>query len=261
MNGVILAIVVIGGIGLFIGLFLGFAGKKFAVEVDEKAVAVRACLPGANCGSCGYPGCDGLAAAIARGDAPVNACPVGGEAAAKDIAEIMGTVAEQTVRKVAFVRCRGGLEETTLRYEYTGPKRCSAARFAPTGGPKSCRFGCTGFGDCVAACEYDAMHIVNGVAQVYEPNCVDCRKCMSACPKGLIIEIPAGSAARISCANPEKGKPVMENCKNGCIACMKCVKVCPSGAITMNGSLPVIDYEKCTGCGTCRENCPRKCIV
>ena len=43
------------------------------VAVDEKAIAVRECLPGNNCGACGYAGCDAVAAAIAAGEAPVNA--------------------------------------------------------------------------------------------------------------------------------------------------------------------------------------------
>ena len=66
ITGIVIAAVLVGGVGLFIGVFLGLAGKKFAVEVDEKEVAVREQLPGNNCGGCGYPGCDGLAAAIAK---------------------------------------------------------------------------------------------------------------------------------------------------------------------------------------------------
>lgn len=79
IGAIIAATVLVAAVGLFIGVFLGVAGKKFAVEVDEKEVAVREALPGNNCGGCGYPGCDGLAAAIAKGEAPVNGCPVGGE--------------------------------------------------------------------------------------------------------------------------------------------------------------------------------------
>ena len=83
IGAIIAATVLVAAVGLFIGVFLGVAGKKFAVEVDEKEVAVREALPGNNCGGCGYPGCDGLAAAIAKGEAPVNGCPVGGEPVGK----------------------------------------------------------------------------------------------------------------------------------------------------------------------------------
>ncbi|HJD40152.1 MAG TPA: RnfABCDGE type electron transport complex subunit B, partial [Candidatus Blautia stercoripullorum] len=111
VTGIIIAAVLVGGVGLFIGLFLGIAGKKFAVEVDEKEILVRGALPGNNCGGCGYPGCDGLAAAIAKGEAPINACPVGGAAAAAKIGEIMGQEAGESVRMTAFVKCAGDCEK------------------------------------------------------------------------------------------------------------------------------------------------------
>ena len=60
ITGIITAAALVGGTGLVIGLLLGLAGKKFAVEVNEKEIAVREQLPGNNCGGCGYPGCDGL---------------------------------------------------------------------------------------------------------------------------------------------------------------------------------------------------------
>ena len=103
MSGIIIAMLVVGGVGLFIGLFLGVAAIKFKVQVDEKEVAVLEALPGNNCGGCGYAGCSGLAAAIAKGDAAVNQCPVGGEAVAKKISEIMGVEAGESRRMAAFV--------------------------------------------------------------------------------------------------------------------------------------------------------------
>ena len=112
MTAIIIATVIVAGTGLFIGIFLGIAGKKFAVEVDEREIAVREMLPGNNCGGCGYAGCDGLAAAIAKGEAPCNACPVGGEPVGKAIAEIMGEELTETVRQVAFVKCAGDCGKT-----------------------------------------------------------------------------------------------------------------------------------------------------
>ena len=79
ISGIILAAVVVGGTGLVISILLGIASEKFKVPVDEKEVAVRECLPGNNCGGCGFAGCDALAKAIAAGEAPVGACPVGGQ--------------------------------------------------------------------------------------------------------------------------------------------------------------------------------------
>ena len=226
---ILFATLMIGGIGLVVGIFLGIASKVFYVKVDEKEAEVLEALPGANCGACGYSGCSGLAAAIAKGH--------------------------------AFVRCVGDCESTTENYDYSGTKSCLMAKFAPTGGPKSCRFGCTGFGDCVAACEFDAIHIERGIAVVDKEKCVDCKACIKACPKGLIVELPYKAKAHVACVNPEKGKPVMSNCKLGCITCQKCAKECPKECIDMSTGYPVIDYEVCINCGKCVRSCPRKCIV
>ncbi|HUM83316.1 MAG TPA: RnfABCDGE type electron transport complex subunit B [Lachnospiraceae bacterium] len=261
LSGILIAAAIIGGVGLFIGAFLGFAGKAFAVPVDEKEAAVRNLLPGANCGGCGFSGCDALASAIAKGEAPANACVVGGSSVASEVAAVMGTKAEKGVRKVAFVRCTGDCEKTSDLYEYTGTKGCMEASFAPSGGSKSCRYGCMGFGDCAAVCEFGALSIQKGIAVVDETKCKDCKKCIEACPKHLIIEVPAERVSRIGCANPGKGRAVIDTCKIGCISCQKCMKNCPAGAIDMMPGYPVIDYDKCTDCGLCSANCPRKCIV
>ena len=69
MSSIIIAAIVVGATGIGLGFFLTFMGKKFAVEVDEKEEQVRELLPGNNCGACGFPGCDGAAVAIAKGDA------------------------------------------------------------------------------------------------------------------------------------------------------------------------------------------------
>ena len=146
ITGIVIAAVLVGGVGLFIGLFLGVAGKKFAVEVDEKEIKVREELPGNNCGGCGYPGCDGLAAAIAKGEAPVNACPVGGAAVAAKVAAIMGQEAGEAVRMTAFVKCAGDCERAAQSYEYSGVKDCKMAAMMQNGGSKACSYGCLGYG-------------------------------------------------------------------------------------------------------------------
>ena len=116
-------------------------------------------------------------------------------------------------------------------------------------------------GHCGRMCEYGAISIERGVAVVDEEKCLDCRKCMNTCPKGIIVEVPYFRAAHIGCMNPLKGKPVTENCRIGCISCGKCARDCPAGAIDNSGGFPVIDYEKCIDCGRCKDNCPRHCIV
>ena len=190
ISGILIATAVVGGVGLFIGLFLGIAAIKFEVKVDEKEAAVLEALPGNNCGGCGYAGCSGLAAAIAKGEAPVNACPVGGEPVGKVIAEIMGVEAEAGVRKVAFVKCIGTCDKANNDYDYYGSKDCQMAVFTPGGGPKSCNYGCMGYGSCVKACPFDAIHVVDGVAVVDKEACKACGKCVAACPKHLSELMP-----------------------------------------------------------------------
>ncbi len=260
MTGIIIAAAIVGGTGILIGLFLGFSGEKFKVEVDEKEIAVRGELPGNNCGGCGYAGCDGLAAAIAKGEAPVNGCPVGGAAVGAKIAAIMGVEADEGVQLAAYVRCSGNCDVAKDDYQYSGLQDCKMAALVPNGGAKSCGFGCLGFGSCVKACNFDAIHVINGVAIVDTYACKACGKCIEACPKGLIELRPVKGAANVTCSSHEKGKAVMDACKVGCIGCSLCEKQCESGAITMENNLPVIDYNKCTGCGKCAEKCPKKII-
>lgn len=259
--GIIIAAAVVGFTGLFIGLFLGFSAEKFKVPVNEKEEAVRELLPGNNCGGCGYPGCDGLAKAIANGEADVNACPVGGEAVGKQIAEVMGVSAGDSVKMVAFVKCAGSCEKAKNNYNYTGIEDCTMAASVTGQGPKSCSYGCTGFGSCVKACPFDAIHVVNGIALVDKEACKACGKCIAACPKHLIEMVPYTQKHLVQCSSKEKGKDVKAVCSTGCIGCSICAKNCPSNAITVEQNLAHIDPETCTNCGICATKCPVKVIL
>lgn len=261
LSGVLIAAGMVGFVGLFIGVFLGVAAIKFKVEVDEKEEAVLGLLPGNNCGGCGFAGCSGLAAAIAKGEAPVNACPVGGQPVADKIAKVMGVDAEAGVKKVAFVKCQGDCDKTTVDYEYTGIEDCRMLSFVPNGGPKSCNYGCLGFGSCVKVCPFDAIHVVNGVAVVDKDKCKACGKCIAVCPKNLIELIPYDSKYVVACSSADKGPVTMKDCIVGCIGCSLCVKACPNDAVKVENFHAKIDQEKCVGCGACEQKCPKKAIV
>ncbi|WP_342756198.1 RnfABCDGE type electron transport complex subunit B [Kineothrix sedimenti] len=259
--GVVIAMAIVGGIGLFIGLFLGIAAIKFRVDVDEREEAVLAALPGNNCGGCGFPGCSGLASAIVRGEAAVGACPVGGEAVGKVIAGIMGVKAEEAVRKTAFVKCQGDFDKTSVDYEYFGVQDCRMLAFVPNGGPKSCNYGCLGGGSCVTACPFDAIHVVKGVAVVDKEACKACGKCVEVCPKSLIELIPYDAQYMVACNSKDKGQQTTKNCTVGCIGCQLCKRNCPSEAVDVVDFNAAIDYEKCIECGVCMEKCPKKTIL
>ena len=251
VTGIIIAAVIVGGTGLFIGVFLGVAGKKFAVEVDEREEAITGVLPGNNCGGCGYAGCSGLAAAIVKGEAEISGCPVGGAPVAEKIGAIMGVEAGSQARQVAFVKCAGTCDKAGKDYEYHGLNDCIMVNMMQAGGPKSCNYGCLGEGSCVKACPFDAIHIVDGVAVVDKEECKACSKCIAACPKKLIELVPYDQKHLVQCSSWSVG----------CIGCKMCEKVCESDAIKVEGNVAHIDPEKCTDCGKCAEKCPKKCIM
>lgn len=259
MEQVLIALAVIGGTGLLIGVLLGIAGKLLEVKVDEREVKVRECLPGNNCGGCGYAGCDGLAKAIANGEAPVNGCPVGGAEAAAAIGKIMGASAS-VEKKVAVVRCNGDCTKAKEKFNYIGNMSCGEAINVGGGGSKACAYGCLGLGSCVQVCEFGALSIKDGIAYVDKEKCVACGKCVKACPKNLIEIIPYINEEYVKCSSKDPGKEVRLYCSGGCIGCKLCEKNCPVDAITVIDNLAHIDYDKCVVCGICKEKCPSKCI-
>lgn len=259
MQTVILAVVVLGVMGLLFGVILGIASKVFAVKVDERLPLVQECLPGANCGGCGYPGCGGLASAIVEGKAPVNGCPVGGAAAAEKIAKIMGVAAGSGDKMVAHVHCSGTAANAEDKAKYEGLQECAAA-LRVAGGPKACQFACVGLGTCERACPFNAIHVVDGVAVVDEEKCTACKKCVAACPQHIIDVIPAKNPVRVNCSSKAKGPEVMKVCKVGCIGCGLCQRTCKFDAIHVENGIAVIDYDKCKMCKMCAKACPRGII-
>lgn len=261
VSGIIIATVSVAALGLFIGVFLGVAGEKFKVEVDPNEEKILSVLPGNNCGGCGYAGCSGLAAAIAKGEAPVNGCPVGGEDVGKLVGEIMGVAASEGVKMTAFVKCQGDCDKAKSDYKYTGVSSCAQLAFVPNGGPKSCNYGCLGCGDCVNVCPFDAISIVNGIAVVNEDKCKSCGKCVQTCPKNIIELVPATSKVRVFCNSKDKGPVAMKACDSACIGCGLCAKNCEFEAIEVNDFLAHIDYDKCKNCGLCATKCPKGSII
>jgi len=252
----VICFLVLGGV---FGLILAFAGKIFAVQVDERIEKIVEVLPGANCGGCGFTGCNALAENIVNGNAKISSCPVGGAEVSKKIAEIMGEVADNGVRYRAQVMCSGTNQLAKQKYEYLGINDCIAAsRLA--GGSKACPNGCLGLGTCVKNCKFDAIKIMDGVAAVDYEKCKACGACVTSCPKKIIKLIPFDETHWVGCISNDKGAIIRKYCDVGCIACKMCEKKCPNGAIKVNDFVASIDYEKCDGCGACESVCPRKVI-
>ena len=247
-------------IGALCAVMLTVANTYFGVKEDETAIAVRECLPGANCGACGYSGCDGYAKALASGSASeVTLCVPGGDATAKEIAAILGVEAGDVIEKVAYVACRGVCDAVERRYDHQGIKSCNVAKLSYDG-DKMCAYACLGYGDCVAVCPQNAISISDGIAHINPTKCIGCGICSRECPQGIINIVNDTIRVAVKCSSNDKGASTRKVCKNGCIGCMKCQKICPSGAIKVENNLAVIDYSLCTGCGECVKACPVHCI-
>lgn len=260
ISEIIIAVVALCIIALVIGIVLSIAEKVFHVDVNENEEKIREELPGSNCGGCGYAGCDSLAKAIAAGEAPVTACPVGGAPVAKKIAAIMGQEIGEMKRMVAYVKCDGNREKRQLDYNYVGIDSCVYAAKMPGSSPYACKYGCLGYGSCAKVCPERAIRIIDKKAVVDEELCVACGKCLKICPHNLIELVPADSKYRVQCSSLARGKEVTSACSAGCIGCGICAKNCPSDAIIFENNIAKIDYSKCIRCGKCAEKCPRKII-
>ena len=263
------SILCISLIGLIFGLILSIAKIKLHVEQDPRIEQITGILPGANCGSCGFPGCAGYAAAIVEQGAEINLCPACNEEKICRIGEIMGVKAHAGIQKIAVVHCHGDINSTKTAFIYDGPKNCGAAQLVMEGF-KVCPYGCLGLGDCEAACPFDAIHVSgNGLSVVDADKCVGCGNCVKACPRNIIDLLNKTSLYSVSCRNQEKAPVMKLGCSVGCIACKKCVKACQEvfqdkpgagTAIDVENFLAIIDYNKCINCGKCAEECPNKVI-
>ena len=241
-----------------LGTALGFFRELFAVPQNPVTEKIRAALPGANCGACGFPGCDNYAAAVAAGNAGVSSCTVGGNAVAEQIAAIMGVSGGGVIQSVAVLACQGSSLHTPLKGTYTGLQTCRGAKIS-AGGTKLCSWGCLGFGDCAAVCQFGALSMSEyRLPKIDYTRCTGCRMCVTECPQGLLADIPKdkkGALALCSNRNPVK-QMVAKTCKISCFKCGLCVKSCPQNCMSLDSLIPVVDYAKCDSCGICVSKCP-----
>ena len=258
-NDVLMALLVVGLVALAAGVLLALASHFFGIKEDETVKEIRALLPGANCGACGFAGCDEYAKALAEGRAKTNLCVPGGDGTAAEIAKVLGVEAADVIEMIAVVHCSGNCNVTSKKAAYDGIQSCKAASMLYAG-PGACRFGCVGCGDCAKACPYGAICMKDGIAHVDKRLCKGCGMCAKVCPKNLISLVPDTIKVVQGCSNKEKGAVARKNCQAACIGCKKCELNCPEKAIKVENNLAVINYDLCSGCGKCVENCPTHCL-
>lgn len=262
---IIYTIISLSLLGVAAAIILYFVAQKFRVVEDPRIDDVEGMLPGANCGGCGFPGCRGFAEAMVKADdiSDLN-CPVSDKEGMAAVASYLGHEVTQQETKVAVVRCNGTCENRPRTSNYDGAASC-AIETNLYAGDTGCTYGCLGHGDCVDACDFNAMYMdqETGLPVIIEDNCVACGACVKACPKDIIELRNLGKKSRrifVSCINEDKGGVARKACKVACIGCGKCVKVCPFDAITMNNNLAYIDYNKCKLCRKCVPECPTNAI-
>ena len=262
-NVIVMSILVLGGIAILAAVILYVIAKKFKVEEDPRIDQVAECLPGANCGGCGYAGCRNFAEACVK-DFTGKVCTAGGNDVMKKVAEVLGVEAVAADAKIAVVRCRGSKECRPKTSNYEGAQTCAIVS-ATYGGETGCSFGCIGLGDCESVCQFGAIRINHetGLPEVNDEKCTGCGACVKACPK-VVIELrkkaPKFRKVYVSCINKDKGAVAKKACSSACIGCGKCAKVCPFEAITVANNVAYIDFEKCKMCRKCVEQCPTGAI-
>jgi len=249
-------------LAILMAWILGWANKALAVKSDPKVAAIEKILPGANCGGCGYVGCREYAEAVPKGES-ITKCTVGGSGCAGEIADVMGVDVKETWPYRPVVHCEATIEDRLQRHEYRGEQTCSAANLVA--GVQGCTYGCLGIGDCVTACKYDAIRIVQGLAVVDYEKCTGCGACAKVCPRNIINMVPFKTERMlvVKCCNKDSGKDVKAVCKVGCISCGICAKNCPLFKLVDN--VPTIDYDAydpaTADFSTALQKCPRESLV
>ncbi len=263
---VIYTIATLSVIGSSAAVILYFVAQKFKVYEDPRIDEVEEALPSANCGGCGYAGCRAFAEACVKADSLSDLnCPVGGNDTMGSVASILGLEAVKKDPRVAFIRCNGTCDHRPKTSDFDGAGTC-AIESSVYSGESDCQYGCLGHGDCVDACDFDAIDLRAGmgVPLILDDKCVACGACVDACPKNLIElrkKFPKNRKIVVSCRNEDKGGVARKACKVACIGCSKCEKECKFDAITIENNLAFIDSDKCKLCRKCVSVCPTNAIL
>ena len=243
---IVIAFLIVGGLGLILGIGLAVADKKLHVEKDEKLIELEEAMPGANCGGCGYAGCQAYAEAVFKGEAAPGLCSPGGNALAE----------------VAFVFCRGNRDTTKTEFVYSGIQDCNAASLLQ-GGPSACKEGCLHLGSCISVCPAGAISKTeDGNIVVDKEKCIGCGKCTTVCPNNVIKMVPYSAEYIVACNNHQNGAQVRKACQVGCIGCRICQVKVEGSPFKVENFLSVNDYSVPQDkAAEAAGLCPQKCII
>lgn len=257
---VLTSVLTLLGLGLVAAAILAVASRVFHVDEDPRVEAVMEALPGANCGGCGYAGCEGYALAVVNDPAvAASLCVAGSAETSIAVGELTGKTVAAAEPQLSFRRCDKLAGKVAPRYEYQGMPSCAAATLL-MGGSDICSWSCLGFGDCVQVCPFDAMKVEDGLVHVIAAKCTGCGQCVKACPRNSLELMPTRARIAVFCATKDKLRAVMEICEVGCINCGKCIKSCPAKAITSEDGRIEVNHRKCLSYGPdCQEVCVAGC--
>ena len=259
---ILLAVGILGGVGLVFATLIAIANRKLKVWEDPRIDVVAGMLPGANCGACGVPGCRAFAEKLVAGEGQPAGCNVANAETKAEIASYLGVDAGQATKVVARMLCAGGIHVARQQAEYRGLATCAAAA-AVAGGGKGCAWGCLGLADCVRSCTFDAMTMnADGIPVIDIDKCTACGDCVEACPKDLLALHPLDHRLLVQCRNLIAGDDVLEDCRVACTACGKCVMDAGPGLISVATGVAVVDY-RLNDLADARavERCPTGAIV
>lgn len=251
------------GLGGGFALVLLIASEKLKVQVDPKVEQIHKALPNLDCGACGYAGCGQYAKAVLQDPELLGKCAPGGPLTSAKIADILNLqVSDAGPQKRPIVHCRAHTEDKTVFAKYQGIQTCIAANALAI--VQACAFGCLGFGDCIRACKFDALRIIDGLATVDYDKCTGCTACSKACPRNLIEMVPFSyeNVMTVACSSKETGKSTRSFCKVGCIGCGLCAK--QSDIFVVEDNLARLDYTKyqpSEQTESAMNKCPTKVII
>ena len=213
MSDLLIALLLMSGLGVLLSLGLALADRRLYVEFDPRIDTLAGMLPGTNCGVCGRPGCRAFAETILAGLSAPSACTVSGPADLKALSKVLGGEVGTTSRRVARLACAGGSNVARNRAVYRNVTSCRGAALI-AGGGKGCVWGCLGLGDCEAICGLGAIRMnEHNLPVVDEARCTACNDCVEVCPKDLFSIHPTSHHLWVACKSLDEGDAALAECE------------------------------------------------